>query len=355
MSSDNPDIQQLVISAEQRTTSRPRFAWPMLALFSIAILAWFYLASTAPQAKQPQALVASQAVKPAQDLSDTANSNPATAVPATAVPATTEKESNQAGNASVLDASGHIVARRIATVSSRVTGKLESLHIEEGQKVKRLELLAQLDDQQAQIALDLAQAELAATQAGLAELKLVQAHELQRLKRKRQLARQQLLSEQLIDDVQSKTQRIAAQLKNKQALLELAQKRVELAQYQVAQHQIKAPFDGVVISKNAQVGELISAGNSGGGFIRTGVGTIVDMSSLEIEVEVGESYINRVRQGQTVKATLDAYPDWQIKSEVITVIPTADRQKASIKVRIRLLERDDRILPDMGVKVSFLS
>jgi HlyD family secretion protein len=133
-----------------------------------------------------------------------------------------------------------------------------------------------------------------------------------------------------------------------------AEQRVELAQYQLNQHKIRAPFDGVVISKNAQVGELISAGSSGGGFIRTGVGTIVDMSSLEIEVEVGESYINRVYPGQKVIAKLDAYPQWKINSEVVAVIPTADRQKASIKVRVKLLEVDARVLPDMGVKVSFM-
>ncbi|MFT6208962.1 MAG: multidrug resistance efflux pump [Colwellia sp.] len=137
-------------------------------------------------------------------------------------------------------------------------------------------------------------------------------------------------------------------------MVDSAMQRVELAQYQLNQHKIRAPFDGVVISKNAQVGELISAGSSGGGFIRTGVGTIVDMSSLEIEVEVGESYINRVYPGQKVFAKLDAYPQWIISSEVVAVIPTADRQKASIKVRVKLLTADPRILPDMGVKVSFM-
>ncbi|MBA6252014.1 MAG: HlyD family secretion protein [Colwellia sp.] len=137
-------------------------------------------------------------------------------------------------------------------------------------------------------------------------------------------------------------------------MVDSAMQRVELAQYPLNQHKIRAPFDGVVISKNARVGELISAGSSGGGFIRTGVGTIVDMSSLEIEVEVGEGYINRVYPGQKVFAKLDAYPQWIISSEVVAVIPTADRQKASIKVRVKLLTADPRILPDMGVKVSFM-
>mgnify|MGYP000166492060 CR=1 FL=1 len=261
---------------------------------------------------------------------------------------------NQQSNNTILDASGHIVARRIATVSSRVTGKLNQLHIEEGQRVSKSEVLAELDDKQAVISHQLALAELSAKQAGFEELELLFQQQTQRFKRNKALATQQLISEQLLEDSQFKNAQLAIQVRNKQALVQLAKQRVALAQYQLNQHQIRAPFDGVVISKNAQVGELISSGSSGGGFIRTGVGTIVDMSSLEIEVEVGESYINRVFAGQQVIAKLDAYPKWHINSEVVAVIPTADRQKASIKVRIKLFEIDPRILPDMGVKVSFM-
>jgi len=264
------------------------------------------------------------------------------------------KINNASDTSSILDASGHIVARRIATVSSRVTGKLERLHIEEGQHVSKSQVLAELDDQQAQISYQLALAELAAKQATYDELEILQQFEIQRFNRRQQLAKDNLISLQLSEDSQQRTEQIAVQLRNKKALVELAKQRVELALYQLKHHKIRAPFDGVVISKNAQVGELISTGSSAGGSIRTGVGTIVDMDSLEIEVEVGESYINRVYSGQAVSATLDAYPQWQIKSEVITVIPTADRQRASIKVRIKLLETDQRIFPDMGVKVSFI-
>jgi len=257
-------------------------------------------------------------------------------------------------SSSVLDASGHIVARRIATVSSRVTGKLNILNIEEGQRVKRDQIIAELDDRQARISYQLAQADLMAQTARFHELKLVHQHELQRLERQQTLFNKSLVSEQLLDNSRFTTEKIAAQLTNKKALIDLSNQKVALAQYQLEQHKIRAPFDGVVISKNAQVGELISSGSSGGGFIRTGVGTIVDMSSLEIEVEVAESYINRVYANQHAIATLDAYPNWQISSEVIAVIPTADRQKASIKVRVKLHTADARILPDMGVKVSFL-
>ena len=254
-----------------------------------------------------------------------------------------------------LDASGHIVARRVATVSSQVTGKLNRLNIEEGQQVKQADILAELDDKQATIAYQLALAELSSKQASYDEFILLFKQQTQRFNRNKSLASQQLISQQLLEDSEFRNAQLTIQIRNKQSLIHIAEQRVELAKYQLSQHKIRAPFDGVVISKNAQVGELISAGSSGGGFIRTGVATIVDMTSLEIEVEVGESYINRVYAGQKVIAKLDAYPQWKINSEVVAVIPTADRQKASIKVRVKLLITDPRILPDMGVKVSFMN
>jgi RND family efflux transporter MFP subunit len=266
----------------------------------------------------------------------------------------TDTKITEKNNNIVLDASGHVVARRIATVSSRVTGKLNRLNIEEGQRVSKSEILAELDDKQAAISYQLALAELSARQASFDEFTLLFKQQTLRFKRNKSLANRQLISEQLLEDSEFRNAQLAIQIRNKQAMVDSAEQRVELAQYQLNQHKIRAPFDGVVISKNAQVGELISAGSSGGGFIRTGVGTIVDMSSLEIEVEVGESYINRVYPGQKVIAKLDAYPQWRINSEVVAVIPTADRQKASIKVRVKLLEVDSRVLPDMGVKVSFM-
>ncbi len=271
-----------------------------------------------------------------------------------ASPLITDTKTTEKTNDIVLDASGHVVARRIATVSSRVTGKLNRLNIEEGQRISKSEILAELDDKQAAISYQLALAELSARQASFDEFTLLFKQQTSRFNRNKSLANRQLISEQLLEDSEFRNAQLAIQIRNKQAMVHSAEQRVELAQYQLNQHKIRAPFDGVVISKNAQVGELISAGSSGGGFIRTGVGTIVDMSSLEIEVEVGESYINRVYPGQKVIAKLDAYPQWIINSEVVAVIPTADRQKASIKVRVKLLEVDSRVLPDMGVKVSFI-
>jgi RND family efflux transporter MFP subunit len=266
-----------------------------------------------------------------------------------------KKALNKQALNSILDASGHIIARRVATVSSRVTGKLNLLNIEEGQQVKKSQILAEIDDEQAKITYQLALAELTAKQENLNEWLLIAQQQTLHLKRNKLLATKNLLSEQLLEDSQFKHAQSLTQLNNKRALVTLFEQRVALAKYQLDQHKIRAPFDGVVISKNAQVGELISSGSSGGGFIRTGVGTLVDMSSLEIEVEVGESYINRVKIGQKAVAKLDAYPQWEIASEVIAIIPTANRQKASIKVRVKLQALDDRILPDMGVKVSFLA
>jgi RND family efflux transporter MFP subunit len=116
---------------------------------------------------------------------------------------------------------------------------------------------------------------------------------------------------------------------------------------------IRAPFDGVITTKDAQPGEMISPVSAGGGFTRTGIGTIVDMTSLEIEIDVNESYINRVEPSQPVEATLDAYPNWKIPCKVIAIIPTANRDKSTVKVRVGFDQLDPRILPDMSVKVAF--
>ena len=347
-----PNIAQLTISAEQRVASKPKYVWPLLAI-TIAVFALFYLAtfSLLPIDSAPEhQLVQAASMKTAK--ASTLSSKPSITVNQIQPETITPVANN--GDESVLDASGHIVARRIATVSSRVTGKLNKLLIEEGQQIGADQLMAQLDDDQAKISLALAEAEISAVNAALAELSVQQRFENKRRQRQVLLAKNNLLSQQQLDDIDLVIARLKTQIQSQQAKLQLAQQRVALAKYNLAQHQIKAPFTGIVISKNAQVGELISAGNSGGS-IRTGVGTIVDMDSLEIEVEVAEGYINRVFAGQRAVAKLDAYPDWSISSEVITVIPTADRQKASIKVRIKLLEKDQRILPDMGVKVSFYS
>ncbi len=255
----------------------------------------------------------------------------------------------------ILNASGYIVARREATVSSKFTGKVVDILIEEGHAVKAGQVLAHLDDTQARAAFALAEAQLAASKTGMAEdeAKLAQA-ELD-LNRRQSLLKEQVVGKAEVDDARSLVDSTKARIEYSRQQITVAERQVEMQKTNLDDTIIRAPFAGMVISKDAQPGEMISPVSAGGGFTRTGIGTIVDMGSLEIEVDVNETYINRVKDGQKVEATLDAYPDWQIPAHVITTIPSADRQKATVKVRIGFEHLDPRILPDMGVKVSFLA
>ena len=227
---------------------------------------------------------------------------------------------------SILDASGYVVARRRATVSSKVTGKVMKVFIEEGMYVEEGQLLAQLDD-------STMQADLNYSQSQLDEARRI-------FNRTGELAKEELASQASLDAARAAMEGLEA--------LNAVRKQV------VKDMQILAPFSGVVVYKAAQPGEMISPVSAGGGFTNTGICTIVDMDSLEVEVDVNEAFINRVKPGQPVITNLNAYPKWDIPSEVIAIIPTADRNKATVKVRIALLEKDERVLPDMGSRVSFL-
>jgi RND family efflux transporter MFP subunit len=275
---------------------------------------------------------------------------------------TVSAASTGAGSAgAVLNASGYVTARRRATVSSKVTGKVIEIFVEEGKAVKRGQVLATLDDSQLRAGLEVARAQLAAAEHAAAE------DEARLREAERQYARlTQLVKEKVVGRAEVET--AESSVDSLKARIALAHQQVEVAKRQVASQEtdlkdtvVRAPFDGVAISKDAQPGEMISPVSAGGGFTRTGICTIVDMSSLEIEVDVSESYINRVKPDQPVEAVLDAYPDWRIPAHVITTVPTADRQKATVKVRIGFdrpegaPSLDPRILPDMGVKVAFLN
>lgn len=255
---------------------------------------------------------------------------------------------------SVLDASGYVVARREATVSSKVTGKVVEVFVEEGMRVEKDQVVARLDDttQQAQLSLALAQAE--SSRAALQEIEAGLRNARLERDRLRDLAKRKLTSQASVDAADAAYDQLAARLETGRENVKVAERNVELARDSLANMTIKAPFAGMVVSKNAQPGEMISPISAGGGFTRTGICTIIDTDSLEIEVDVNEAYIQRVKAGQSVSATLDAYSDWRIPAEVIAIIPTADRQKATVKVRIGFLERDERVLRDMGVKVAFL-
>jgi RND family efflux transporter MFP subunit len=227
--------------------------------------------------------------------------------------------------------------------------------IEEGHPVKAGQVLAHLDDTQARAALALAEAQLAASKKGMAEDEAKLAQEELDLKRRQALLKEQVVGQAEVDDAQSLVNSTRARIEYSRQQITVAERQVEMQKTNLDDTVIRAPFTGMVISKDAQPGEMISPVSAGGGFTRTGIGTIVDMASLEIEVDVSEAYINRVKDGQKVEATLDAYPDWQIPAHVITTIPSADRQKATVKVRIGFEKLDPRILPDMGVKVAFLA
>ncbi len=256
--------------------------------------------------------------------------------------------------ASVLNASGYVTARRRATVSSKVTGKLVEVNVEEGMAVREGHVLARLDDATIRAALQLAQAQLEAARRLVPEIEVRLDEARKALRRRDQLSKEGLATPAEMDQAQAEVNSLLARLASTREQINVAESQVAVQQTALADTVIRAPFSGVAISKDAQPGEMVSPVSAGGGFTRTGICTIVDMKSLEIEVDVNESYINRVSGGQPVTAVLDAYPDWPIPAKVITTVPTADRQKATVLVRIGFNALDPRILPDMGIKVTFL-
>jgi RND family efflux transporter MFP subunit len=259
-----------------------------------------------------------------------------------------------AGSASVLDATGYITARRIATVSAKVTGKVREVMIEEGQRVEEGEILATLDDAEAQAALALVQAQYESARARLDEIRTNAANARREYERQRSLDERRLTSASALDAARTLVEALDGRLRAQEREVDVARETVDSAQVQLDNTIVRAPFAGVITVKAAQPGEMISPISAGGGSIRTGIGTVVDMESLEIQVDVNEAYINRVQPGQPVEAVLNAYPEWKIPARVIAIVPTADRSKATVKVRIALDERDARIVPDMGVRVAFL-
>ncbi|GGE34348.1 hypothetical protein GCM10011367_05970 [Marinicauda pacifica] len=253
-----------------------------------------------------------------------------------------------------LVASGYVVARRQATVSAEITGRIRDVLIEEGARVEAGEVLARLDDDRARLDLELLE-----TQARAAHLR-VDALQAQLAEARTVSDRARRLQERGFGPVaaataaQAQVDSLSAQLSASQADAAAADVRVANQRDLVERHVVRAPFAGVVIAKNAQVGEILSPVSAGGGFTRTGVATLVDMGSLELEIDVNEGQIQRIRPGQPVEAVLDAYPDWDVPAVVEAIIPTADRSRATIQVRVRFLELDPRLLPDMAARVTFI-
>jgi HlyD family secretion protein len=273
-----------------------------------------------------------------------------------AVQTATVRANGQGASANaVLQATGYVTARRMATVSAQMTGTLVEVLIDEGFKVKKGQVLARLDDTGLKAGLAAAEAQVRTAQANQGQLRAQLAQAEADARRQAELAASGMTTRQ-------SQEQAATAVKTYQAQIEASNRQIEAAQAQLRQARVnhdyatvRAPFDGIVTARAAQVGEIISPLSAGGGFTRTGVGTIVDMDSLEVGVDVNEAYIAQVKPDMPCEAVLDAYPDWRIPARVVAVIPSADRGKATVKVRVALEQKDERVVPDMGVRVSFLA
>jgi RND family efflux transporter MFP subunit len=257
------------------------------------------------------------------------------------------------GDRTVLNASGYVTARRQATISSKITGKVTDLLVEEGMRVKEGQVLARLDDTNVAASLQLVRAQLESARTALAETRVRLKEAEQDLQRQTELVEKNVVARADFDHAEADALAYKARLGQQERDVTVAERTVSIWQQQLDDTVLRAPFSGIVTTKDAQPGEMISPVSAGGGFTRTGICTVVDMESLEIEIDVNEAYINRVEAGQPVEATLDAYPDWKIPCKVIAIIPTADRQKSTVKVRVGFDRLDPRILPEMSVKVAF--
>ena len=297
-----------------------------------AALMWFFVTPQAP-APAPQSVAASTPAAAAQTTPNTPAPAPRT---------------------SGLVASGYVVARRQATVSAEITGRIRDVLVEEGTVVEEGQILARLDDTRAVIQLDLLQSQLNAASARIRSLDAQLGEARLVATRAGDLAARDIGPQANVSATQAQVESLTAQLAAARSDRAAAAVMVVSQQDLIERHIVRAPFAGVVIAKNAQVGEILSPASAGGGFTRTGVATLVDMESLEIEVDVNEGQIGRVVPGQRVEARLDAYPDWRIPAHVEAIIPTADRSRATIQVRVAFDERDDRILPDMAARVIFV-
>src|SRR6202521_5882699 len=269
--------------------------------------------------------------------------------------ATAQPIAGGASQGSILDASGYVVARRQATVASKITAKMVELDIEEGDHVKAGQIIAKLDDTNIRAALNQASAQLDYAKASLTETQVNLTNAQRDYDRQKSLVQSHYVSQAAVDNSQTAVDALRAQLATQRSNVDVVARAMSVAQRNLDDTIVRAPFSGIVTVKAAQPGEMVSPISAGGGVTRTGIGTIVDMDSLEIQVDVNENFINRVRPAQQASAKLNAYPDWQIAAHVIAVIPTADRSKGTVTVRIALDQKDPRVLPEMGVRVSFLA
>jgi RND family efflux transporter MFP subunit len=327
-----PDLSSLHISDAKRTnsSSSKRWIWIILAVIVVVLIG---AAASAFRNRKVEVEVA-PAARPAN------------------------------GPAGVLNASGYVTPRRRATIAAKITGRVTGVFFDEGTRVTEGQLLATLDDSDARRALDSAKADRDSSQAAIADFEVQLRNAEIELRRTQQLVKEGVQTQQALDLAVTNADSLRAKIALAKQQVVGYEARIREQQQVVDNCTIRAPFAGIVVSKDAQVGEMVSPLSAGGGFTRTGIATVVDLHSNEFEIDVSESYIAKVANNQPVNAVLDAYPDWTIPAKVRTVIPTADRQKATVKVRISITEKDHvhlfdpakdpRILPDMGVKVTFL-
>lgn len=342
MSGDRRDqLQSLSIDRAESTSSGGASLTQILlvALVSLAVGAggmWWLTRGGEDSSPAEPVTARTEAPPPATDTA--ANPAPPPSVP----------------RSSGMVASGYVVARRQATVSAEITGRIREVLVEEGARVEAGDILARLDDERARLDLDLLQARVRSARSRIASLSAQLAEARIVSERAQNLAERNIGSQAAVTATEAQRDSLIAQLSAARADLSAAEVQVASQEDLIRRHEVRAPFAGVVIAKNAQVGEILSPASAGGGFTRTGVATLVDMDSLEIEVDVNEGQIGRVEPGQRVEAVLDAYPDWRIPARVEAIIPTADRARATIQVRVAFDERDGRILPDMAARVTFL-
>jgi HlyD family secretion protein len=324
-------LHSLSIDRGPAATAVSRGLWPwLIACVAVLALGWFVASDYWMKESPPPAA-------PAAPVAETA-------------PAPTAAPARRPG---ALVASGYVVARRKATVAAEVTGKVVEVNVEEGRLVNQGDVLARLDSVLAESDLKLAKSRLATSEAAIASVAADLRDAELVWNRTQSLSKRDFASTADLTKSEARVGVLRAELQKARAALETSRLDAQRAAEVLEKHSIRAPFSGIVIDKSAQPGEMISPLSAGGGFTRTGICTIVDMDSIEVEVDVNEAYIGRVEAGQRVDAVLDAYPDVTFPASVIAIVPTANRDKATVKVRIGFERKDPRILPDMGVKVTF--
>ncbi len=238
-----------------------------------------------------------------------------------------------------ITANGYVVARTKASVAAKLSGQLEFLGVSEGSHLRRGEVLARIESGDQQAALAQARAAQAQAQASLEQGR-------RDLERAQRLATEQVLSPADLETARTHVDVLDAQLGQARA-------QVQLAEVNLENTRVRAPFDGTVLRKDAEVGEIVAPASAGGSLTRTSIVTMADLATLEVEVDVNEAYIAQIHNGHSAQITLDAYPDTSFAGRVRQVVPTADRQKATVLVKVSILDRDPRILPEMGARVVF--